>query len=253
MLLWKRKRTNSLSKEQPPFLKEYFWGWIPKWLKSKNQLTKWEYSWYQQFVEEGIDYNEDNEQHEDELRKLWNIAFNHKETPSNLKSKDWKTIGFQSENPRTDFRGGGIISLHWLIYFFTNYRNNKNEILDKNEDYFFLSISAINLCFALLKMLKFKELNGPKQLKTHECTNTQFKNFMGLFSQDKTTFYELHSHLLILLEANWQKEKSKSNANPLYGFNPALDETMKTCKLILDELKDDVSQIGELAAMNKHA
>ena len=246
-LIHKQKdpENDEISKEQPAFLKEYFWGFMPKCCcRGNNQLTVIEFKRYESFVNQADNYDEKNAKHENKLKKLWIVAFPDKQVPSNMKSKDWQTIGFQGNNARTDFRGGGIISLKCILYFFINYSNNKNEILEKNEELFYLSVSAINLWFELLKLLKFKILKEQKHLHNYECTNTQFKNFMKWFAQNKKAFYEFHSHLLILLETYWQIEKVKSSSNPLYVFNNALDQTMKASIQILDEFPSDVSQIG---------
>ena len=32
------------------------------------------------------------------------------------KTKQWQDIGFQGNNPATDFRGMGVLSLHCLLY-----------------------------------------------------------------------------------------------------------------------------------------
>ena len=38
-----------------------------------------------------------------------------------LKDDKWKKYGFQSKNPRTDFRGAGILGVLNLTYFAKNY------------------------------------------------------------------------------------------------------------------------------------
>ena len=40
-----------------------------------------------------------------------------------LKYEGWKDYGFQNENPRTDFRGSGILGLKQLIYFTSKYND----------------------------------------------------------------------------------------------------------------------------------
>ena len=168
--------------------------------------------------------------------------------PNNLKSKEWLKVGFQGEDPRTDFRGGGVVSLHTIIYFFKNYKNNKTEILEKNEEFFFLAASAINLCFGLIKLLNMLDGTPPANLRQHQCTNAQFKKFMILFARDKRAFYELHAHSLILIEVLWQKEKSKSDLNPMHGFNAAFEQTLNLWKEVVEEVdeKGGVEQIGQL-------
>ena len=90
----------------------------------------------------------------------------------------------------------------------------------------------------------------PANLRQYQCTNVQFKKFMRLFTQDKKTFYELHSHSLILLEIIWQKEKSKSELNPMHGFNTSFEQTLEFCKVIIDNIDQNKGseQIGQLFA-----
>jgi len=76
-------------------------------------------------------YVQENQSHEATLRHLYQLCFStnsaakndliEKETTlfpdSDLKSKRWTEIGFQGSNPRTDFRGGGYLSLLALVHF----------------------------------------------------------------------------------------------------------------------------------------
>jgi hypothetical protein len=39
------------------------------------------------------------------------------EAPELFKCEEWKNFGFQGINPRTDFRGGGHLSLEAILYF----------------------------------------------------------------------------------------------------------------------------------------
>ena len=111
-----------------------------------------------------------------------------------------------------------------------------------------LAASAINLCFGLIKLLNMLDGTPPANLRQHQCTNAQFKKFMRLFARDKRAFYELHAHSLILLEVLWQKEKSKSDLNPMHGFNTAFEQTLNLWKEVVEEVdeKDGVEQIGRL-------
>lgn len=188
------------------------------------------------FKEEVQLFDDKNKDHENLLKQLWTISFPDQDPPPNLKSKRWQAVGFQGENPRTDFRGGGVVGLQCIVYFFTAFRNNKDEILDKGEEYFFLAASAINLSFALLKVLNLLEGAAPTSLRQYEGTPAAFKNFMRVFAEDKKAFYELHSHLLIALEALWQNEKSNNELNPMHGFNTAFEKTMQICEAVLSRL-----------------
>jgi len=46
----------------------------------------------------------------------------------------WKDIGFQQKNPRTDFRGGGHLSLLCLIYMSQNYPREFNEMIKVTKE-----------------------------------------------------------------------------------------------------------------------
>jgi hypothetical protein len=77
----------------------------------RHELTRQEIYYFYKFADDQIaPYNELNSDHEQTLKQLYQLAF-HKEPPADLKDECWTDIGFQGKNPRTDFRGGGYLSL----------------------------------------------------------------------------------------------------------------------------------------------
>uniref|UniRef100_A0A3Q3JDN6 ELMO domain-containing protein n=1 Tax=Monopterus albus TaxID=43700 RepID=A0A3Q3JDN6_MONAL len=61
-------------------------------------------------------YDSENPEHEDMLMKLWKEL--RPDTPLTSRiSKQWCEIGFQGSDPKTDFRGMGLLGLHNLLYF----------------------------------------------------------------------------------------------------------------------------------------
>ncbi|KAJ8276673.1 hypothetical protein COCON_G00084250 [Conger conger] len=61
-------------------------------------------------------YDCENAEHEEMLLKLWKAL--RPETPLTGRiSKQWCEIGFQGSDPKTDFRGMGLLGLHNLLYF----------------------------------------------------------------------------------------------------------------------------------------
>uniref|UniRef100_A0A8C6T8V3 ELMO domain containing 1 n=1 Tax=Neogobius melanostomus TaxID=47308 RepID=A0A8C6T8V3_9GOBI len=61
-------------------------------------------------------YDCENQEHEEMLLKLWKEL--RPDTPlSGRISKQWCEIGFQGSDPKTDFRGMGLLGLHNLLYF----------------------------------------------------------------------------------------------------------------------------------------
>lgn len=58
-------------------------------------------------------------QHEALLEALWTCLYAGEEVVR--VSPAWKRMGFQREDPVTDFRGGGVLALRCLVYFAKNY------------------------------------------------------------------------------------------------------------------------------------
>ena len=147
------------------------------------------------------------------LNKLWNFAFPGESEPEGLKSDKWKDIGFQGKDPRTDFRGGGVIGLYSINYFIENFKNEYTEMQSQKSNLFYFAVFAINLSFAIQTCFHFNDDRKiMKDYRNYKCNQTQFKNFMKLFSHDKSstslisakrTFYHLHGHLMITLVTLW--------------------------------------------------
>lgn len=88
-------------------------------------------------------------------------------------------IGFQNEDPRTDFRAGGVFSLEFINYFINNYKNDSRNIL--KEQYFPFGIVCINLCYKICLILHLVDKEKVEsQLKINKikgCTRKEMKNF----------------------------------------------------------------------------
>jgi len=81
---------------------------------------------------------------------LYILLFGEEETlPERLLSEKWQSIGFQSKNPRTDFRGGGILSLLCLRYLIQVYPDTFRDLRAMDSNTFFLAISSINVTVSL--------------------------------------------------------------------------------------------------------
>ncbi|XP_025925128.1 ELMO domain-containing protein 1 isoform X4 [Apteryx rowi] len=61
-------------------------------------------------------YDSENPQHEEMLLKLWKCLKPNSPLKARI-SKQWCEIGFQGDDPKTDFRGMGLLGLYNLVYF----------------------------------------------------------------------------------------------------------------------------------------
>lgn len=85
-----------------------------------------DYIWsYMQLVEEikcsaAIHYDCSNEVHEKTLLLLWDELVPDRQLENRV-TKQWQDIGFQGDDPKTDFRGMGMLGLDNLLYFASKY------------------------------------------------------------------------------------------------------------------------------------
>lgn len=127
--------------------------------------------------------------------------------PADLKSEEWQTIGFQGKNPRTDFRGAGILGLHCLRYFVTTYPGEFAEMRrDSDRTDFFIAISSFNITHMIMVFLYMNKEEVLDHMKKTRATRSQFKKFAYLNQKSKLTFFELNSFMLIYVYRQWCKE-----------------------------------------------
>ncbi|XP_048837064.1 ELMO domain-containing protein 1-like [Brienomyrus brachyistius] len=77
-------------------------------------------------------YDCENPKHEEMLLKLWKCLC--PDTPLTGRiSKQWCDIGFQGNDPKTDFRGMGILGLSNLLYYAEHDRANALQLLHDSQ------------------------------------------------------------------------------------------------------------------------
>jgi hypothetical protein len=117
------------------------------------------------------------------------------------KSSGWIEIGFQRENPETDFRGGGLLALKCLVYAIETYPIKMHKIFQaqrpsKNKKWYPVCVAGINLTCILAGI--FQLGNGLYE-KREDC-------HWKLFEEDETkAFYELFFFAFIKMDAAWKR------------------------------------------------
>eukprot|EP01080_Neovahlkampfia_damariscottae_P006840 gene6840-11001_t len=104
-------------------------------------------------------YDSSNETHENLLMELWeNLSPNVKLTKR--KCKDWSKIGFQGEDPATDFRAMGMLGLLNLIYF-SKYEKVQKVLQDSNSEFWYpFAVCGINVSSKISDLLRSHQLNS---------------------------------------------------------------------------------------------
>ena len=87
-------------------------------------------------------YDSLNKSHEEDLKNLYLLCLK-TDLTLNLKNEEWKLIGFQSSDPRTDFRGAGYLSLLFIIYFHNKFNFEFIQMIEIK--YFMFAIICIKI------------------------------------------------------------------------------------------------------------
>ena len=121
----------------------------------------------------------------------------------------WRKIGFQTGNPRTDFRAGGIFSLDLMNYFSDKYENEYKTIL--NEDYFTFALVCIRLSYLIriyLFLLSSEEIKiNLKIQKNIFATRKELKIFCFFLVDNSNLLFEIASVGLEFIYQKFVEEK----------------------------------------------
>ncbi|NXT08759.1 ELMD2 protein, partial [Prunella fulvescens] len=146
-----------------------------------------------------VPYDSENEEHEEQLIELWNLLMPHETLKARI-SKQWCDIGFQGDDPKTDFRGMGLLGLVNLVYFSKHYTNEARQILSRSNhpklgySYAIVGINLTEMAYSLLK-------NGA--LKGH-----LYNVVSGLPQMEH--FHQFYCYLVYEFDKFWFEEEPES-------------------------------------------
>ncbi|XP_068155424.1 ELMO domain-containing protein 2 [Drosophila tropicalis] len=158
----------------------------------------WGYQRLQHQVEElrAEKYDSDDLEHEQKLLQLWQLLM--PETPLTARiTKQWQDIGFQGDDPKTDFRGMGLLGLENLLYFASAYNDAAKHVLLHSMHPtlgYTYAIVGINLTSMAYKLLK----SG--------AARTHFYNQAALHKQNFSSledFHKLYCYLFFEFDRYW--------------------------------------------------
>ncbi|XP_071950027.1 ELMO domain-containing protein 1-like [Antedon mediterranea] len=141
-------------------------------------------------------YSSENSEHEEDLLQLWSLLV--PQTPlENRITKQWQDIGFQGDDPQTDFRGMGMLGLKNLLYFSTHYSGTARQLLSHSNhptlgySYAIVGINLTSMAYHLM-------VDG--HLKTHfynSCVSAPNLN----------NFHQVYCYLFYEFDRFWISEK----------------------------------------------
>lgn len=145
-----------------------------------------------------LQFDSSDEEHENKLTRLWEALQPNVELESRI-SKQWKDIGFQGDDPKTDFRGMGLLGLDNLVFFAEEYGEAAKHVLSHSlhpQFGYSFAIVGINITSMAYDLLK----DGAA--KTHIYNICKSMPSMRIFHQ----FY---SYLFYEFDRFWIESKPK--------------------------------------------
>lgn len=166
-----------------------------------------------------IPYCSENKGHEMKLFQLWMLLMPNKPLQARI-SKEWGAIGFQGDDPKTDFRGMGLLGLENLLYFANNYNGVARHVLSHSHHPIYgysFAIVGINLTSIAYDLL------------THGALKTHLYNLVkGRASLEH--FHQAYAYLFYEFDKFWLAEKPKD----IMEFNRIRDKFTTNIRFMLD-------------------
>lgn len=130
-------------------------------------------------------FNWNNNLNYDLLNQFWILMLPNQIRSSEQKCKDWGDVGFQGDDPSTDFRGMGLLGLHQLTYFATSYPTQAREILNSSNHprrYYPFAATGINITSFIFELLNELRL----QTKLYEVLENNRLNYSTTWDDNIT-------------------------------------------------------------------
>ena len=164
-------------------------------------------------------------------------------------TKIWRKIGFQTGNPRTDFRAGGIFSLDLMNYFVNNHETEYINII--NEDYFTFALVCIRLSYLIriyLFLLSSEEIKiNLKYQKNIIASRKELKNFCSYLYDNNYLLFDIGCICLQFIYQNFLEKKKVGNKEKNYFIiDPIILSSIQCLKSTLNNASVNGNFISEL-------
>ena len=234
-------------------------------------LTKSEYKSYSILKKKVTpSYDDKNEEHENMLnilltktKELLNKDTSIDSTKISTKESNisedetiWRKIGFQTGEPRNDFRAGGIYSLEFMIYFMNKYEKDYINIL--NEEFFTFALTCIRISH-LIRSYLYLMTNEENRVniklnKNIFATRKELKYFCYFLFDKDNLLSEICSICLqfVFQKYNEQKDSQKKGMN-YFIIVPIIQNSIQCLQNTLNELNyndDVISKLKENYRIN---
>ena len=211
-------------------------------------------------------YNAQNEEHEKTLKELFNKTKELLNNDNNISSteiteittkessnedeneKIWRKIGFQTKEPRTDFRAGGIYSLDLMMYFIKNYEKDYINIL--NEDYFTFALTCIRVSYLIrtyLYLLTNEEIRINSKFQRGILANRkQLKYFCYFLIDNDNLLNDICCTSLINIYQKFKEQKTGQKEKNYLIIEPIIQNSVQCLQNSLNDARLNDNFISHL-------
>lgn len=225
----------------------------PWWLKHRIVLLEEEEEVLQQLRHvASVPYDNTEPVHEKALRRcFFRITGQELEI---IKDPRWKTLGFQAEDPRTDFRGGGFLALQNLCLLADAHEQQLAHMLreargESGQAEYLFAAATINISAMLVLLLGLNASPSMCPVPSMPCPGNAVlrKNFASAVLAQATrspteTLGELFARAVMKLHSEWTLVCARKPAANLLDFGEALQATSQTLEALLSSpLPKDVA------------
>ena len=263
-------RNNQISEEQI----------LPKYCDEKilcccinYDLTEQEFKSFNSLKKKVIpSYNSQNPEHEKLLQDLLNktkeilnndnnssmmteITTKESNNENNEEGKIWRKIGFQSYEPRNDFRAGGIYSLELMIYFINNYEKDYINIL--TEEYFTFALTCIRVSYLVrtyLYLLTDEEIRINSRFQRGILANRkQLKHFCYFLFDNKNLLSDICCICMLSIFQKFKEQKTGQKEKNYLIIEPIIQNCIQDLQNSINDSRlneDLISHLKESFRIN---
>ncbi|KAF0687319.1 Aste57867_20929 [Aphanomyces stellatus] len=123
-------------------------------------------------------YDSKNDKHEELLEKLWSNLKPDVRRTGGRYTKEWGEIGFQGQDPMTDFRSMGLLALKQLVYYTEHYPVEAKRALVHSShptQWYPFAVTGINITSFVVDVMKERLVDS--RFYDKECNLTQLHEF----------------------------------------------------------------------------
>ncbi|KAI7861284.1 ELMO/CED-12 family-domain-containing protein [Spinellus fusiger] len=183
-------------------------------------------------------YDSFNPVHEALLLQLWDVLMPHTSLEHRI-SHQWTEIGFQGDDPATDFRGMGMQGLDDLVYFAQTYPQVAKRVLGNASHgigWYPFAIAGIHTTRFAVELMKNHQLQW--FLYRHDVQTGYSEFYCSVFSMFDT-FWTTHAPPLTVMDFEVAFKRFKTKVEVELWFDLLLP--LEKERVVVDSIRDTVT------------